>query len=234
MRTDETREEVSKYEEELISNFAYYLDYFDQNHPFRNDQLKPHQETINRLRILGNVKRAIYDNEFIESLVKTLYAWGLYRGAELLSEKEISNNLRDLQIESQLTKLEAFFIDAPNLNGNEIAKSLWELINNEKFKITSASNKIVSCSKTLHHLLPDLVPPIDRAYTRAFFRWYGQQFQYKPKEVFLDIFEGLVRIAKNTPNLRQYVTNKGWRTSRTKLIDNAIIGFCLKNELYLS
>ena len=232
MRTDKTREKVSKHEEELVSNFAYYLDYFDQHPPFRNDQLRPHQKTI-RLRMLGNVKRAIYNDEFVKSLHDTLYAWGLYRGAELLSEKEISNNLREPGIESQLVRLEAFFIDAPNLNGNEIAKSLWELVNNKKFRITSASNKIVSSSKTLHHLLPGLVPPIDRANTRVFFGWYGSQFQYNPKEVFLNIFEGLVRIAKNVSDLGQYVTNEGWRTSRTKIIDNAIIGFRLKNKLNL-
>lgn len=231
MRIDKTRQEVSKREEELVSNFAYYLDYFDQNTTFREYQLKSHQKTI-KLRMLGDVKRAIHDDEFIKSLHDTLYAWGLYRGAELLSEKEISNNLRNPAIESQLAGLEAFFIDAQNLNGNEIAESLWELISNEKFRITSAEAKIVSCAKTLHHLLPGLVPPIDRKYTVTFFDWCSQ-FQLNQKDAFLDIFEGLVGIAKNVPNLRQYVASEGWRTSGTKIIDNAIIGFCLRNKLDL-
>jgi len=31
--------------------------------------------------------------------------------------------------------------------------------------------RIVAGTKTLHHLLPDLVPPMDRAWTGAFFGW---------------------------------------------------------------
>jgi len=233
VRRSDTREKVSKCEEELVSNFACYLDYFDDHPPFKIYQRELHRETI-RLRMLADVRRAIRSDEFIKSLHDTLRAWRVNRGAELLSQEEISNRLRDPAIESKLARLEVFFIDDPDLNGQEIAESLWELISDERFRIKSAANKIESSSKALHHLLPDLVPPIDREYTRVFFHWHGPQFQYNPKEVFLDIFEGLLRIAKNVGDLGRYVTKQGWRTSRTKIIDNAIIGFCLKNELHLS
>jgi hypothetical protein len=53
-------------------------------------------------------------------------------------------------------------------SANDIIEELWQLIDN--LGIVENEAKLVSGSKALHHLLPDLVVPMDRAYTQKFFR----------------------------------------------------------------
>ena len=81
----------------------------------------------------------------------------------------------------------------------------------------------------LHHLLPDLVPPMDREYTRMFFQWYGQQFQNNPDKAFFDMYIRCLRIARRT-NPDQYI-GEGWRTSKTKILDNGIVAYCQKKNI---
>jgi hypothetical protein len=52
--------------------------------------------------------------------------------------------------------------------------------------------------------------------------------------VFMEIFTAFARIARNVP-LSIYVGAEGypWRTSRTKVIDNAVVGFCTNQRLSL-
>lgn len=79
-------------------------------------------------------------------------------------------------------------------------------------------------TKTLHHLLPDLVPPMDRAWTGAFFCWSTAAPQYAQQVTFSRTFAGLAEIAWTVQPAR-YV-GPGWRTSVSKLVDNAAIGYC--------
>ncbi len=84
-------------------------------------------------------------------------------------------------------------------------------------------------TKALHHLLPELVVPMDRVYTRTFFRWYMPQFQSDQRRVFEDAFGHFAAIARATDPER--LVGPGWRTSRTKILDNAVVGFCLAEAL---
>lgn len=91
-------------------------------------------------------------------------------------------------------------------------------------RLTIVDNKapLVACTKALHHLLPDLVVPIDREYTQAFFGWHNPEFQYRQGEFFTQAFAAFADVARST-NPQQYVRDSGWHTSRTKVIDNAIV-----------
>jgi len=82
----------------------------------------------------------------------------------------------------------------------------------------------------LHHFLPDLIVPIDRKSTRAFFAWHVPEFQYQQERVFRHAFRHFRRIALAT-NPEQYVATGGWKTSRTKVIDNAVVAFCVQENL---
>ena len=83
--------------------------------------------------------------------------------------------------------------------------------------------RIVALSKTIHHLLPYLLPPIDRMYTQEFFGIHSPQFQYQQERAFQQIWEQYVVIARAV-DPTQYV-GSGWRTSRSKVIDNAVVAF---------
>lgn len=89
--------------------------------------------------------------------------------------------------------------------------------------------RIVIGSAILHHLLPELVPPINRHSTLRFF--YGNAAQGDPARVLATVFplfreialacEGPIADALARPT-------SPLDTSVTKVIDNAIAGFCIR------
>ncbi len=90
-------------------------------------------------------------------------------------------------------------------------------------------NRLVSGSKALHHVLPALVFPIDREYTQTFFGWHNPEFQYNPRDCFEVIFSALAETARTvTPS--RFVC-EGWMSSPTKILDNAVVGYCVAHGL---
>lgn len=66
-----------------------------------------------------------------------------------------------------LERLEDLRIDAADLPGDLICQ-LWTGI--KSIGVVQNKAKIVVCTKTLHHLLPGLVIPMDHVWTRIFFK----------------------------------------------------------------
>ncbi len=78
-------------------------------------------------------------------------------------------------------------------------------------------SKIVGGSKTLHHVLPELMPPIDRTYTGFFLsRDQSQHFQNAPQEAetFRLAFESFCAIASSVspPPLTSGILKEGFAT----------------------
>jgi hypothetical protein len=121
-----------------------------------------------------------------------------------------------------LTELDDLRIDDPNLP-DSAADHIWALING--LGVTENQAKIVAGTKTLHHLLPDLVPPIDREWTGLFFGYQPPRFQSGQQSLFHNMFATFREIALHV-DLASRVNGLGWRTSTSKLLDNAAIGYC--------
>lgn len=227
LRRDDIENEVQQRIEELCRNTDMYLEVFENACPFNSLQLRLHVQTINLRRELSNVGAAIRNDDFIRSLWRTLKAWRLNaRGARLLPLEEFRQAFLDH--ERKISRWDGIRIDDENLQLEEVAKDLWELI--DEVRVSEVDNPIVSGSKALHHLLPELIPPIDREYTRPFFIFWMQYFQNKPNRVFPYIWEKFALIARRV-NLRQYVAQTRWCTSITKVLDNAIIGYCKHHNI---
>lgn len=89
--------------------------------------------------------------------------------------------------------------------------------------------RLVACTKALHHLLPNLVVPMDRQFTGAFFGWNTHDWQTKEERLFKSAFVVFREIAhKARPS--QYV-GAGWNTGLAKVLDNAIAGYCRETQL---
>jgi hypothetical protein len=103
-----------------------------------------------------------------------------------------------------------------------VQSATWSTI--EALNVVDNDAQLVAGTKTLHHLLPDLVPPMDREYAQRFFRWHSPQFQYGQEKCFKIAFAALVLVARQV-DPRQYVGTHPWHTSATKVLDNALVGF---------
>ncbi len=218
-RSDVIEQRISK----LVSGFGRYVVAYDQQVSFTGEQLAAHRQTIALRRQLGSVRAAASDGQFAAALRRTLLAWGIGRRASrLVPEDEFAAALRTAV--PSLEELESLTIDGANLP-DDIADRLWLLVSS--LGVVENRAKLVAGAKTLHHLLPALVVPMDREYTGRFFQLHLPEWQdpASQRRIFGIVYNQFVNVARRVQP-QQYVTSQGWRTSRTKILDNAIIGFC--------
>jgi hypothetical protein len=163
---------------------------------------------------------------FFEYLYATLAAWGLhYRGAKLVNfdvfqerVKQQQKNIMKLQNKNILTLKEE---ERP-----ELVESLWEIM--ESISVSESQTQLIAGSKTLHHLLPRIIPPIDRRYSLRFFYGEGRSPSYPDKHTFTEIYPVYCDIASENRNEINSLLGNEFNTSETKIIDNAIVGFILE------
>ena len=208
--------------EDLITNFNYYIEYFNNNVPFKNDQFETHAETIRLRGKHDRAIKAIENREYVQSLYKTLIAWRIgSRGSKLLGFPDFHEAI--LSCRDSIDEIEQWTLDSfEDGDSGSIFSLSWNLI--DGLKIVNNEAKLVPCTKALHHILPQLFVPIDRKYTQAFFMLYNPQFQYEQRKRFNFMFRTFIKINRYVKPSK-YV-GKNWHTSPTKVIDNAIIGFC--------
>jgi hypothetical protein len=112
-----------------------------------------------------------------------------------------------------------------------LARRVWFVI--EGLDLSRSSAKTVIGSKALHHLLPELIPPIDRRYTIRFFL-NRTNLPKNEFDAFDEIFARFHRIAAAcTETIESLLATRStndepygyMRTSATKVIDNAIVGY---------
>ncbi len=110
---------------------------------------------------------------------------------------------------------------------------LWDIIIS-LLNLTKKNAKIVSGTKTVHHLVPNLVPPMDNRYTGEFFLGYG--IGQGGKSVFSNLYSGFIDLAHCLSENEEFMAHigKGFNTSFTKTLDNAIIGFVTREDMAMA
>jgi hypothetical protein len=217
--------------DDLASSFAECLDTFTHRGPFSEMQLRAHVKALMRRRLFPSAGEAVNDDEFADAVRDTLGHWGVgTRGAELVPVEAFRGELRKLA--RNLDGLDQLQIDDPALDGPKTALMVWNLLDSICLVMKNGQpvkNKVVSGTKALHHVLPKLVFPIDREYTQTFFGWHNPEFQNNPQDCFILIFVSIASLAK-VINLAQLVGG-AWLSSPAKILDNAIVGYCVKHGL---
>ena len=191
--------------------------------------------------------------EHLKMIYAVLVAWGMHRMGDT-NTKLVS-----------FTKFIANFVDA-NGGYTEVGEKLHEYKESNltldkaspetiehiaklmvSLKVSGSGSQIVSASKTLHHILPNLVPPIDRAYSVKFMKtgpkfskkgspgmnndekWYAKTF-IEEMQLFLTYDN-----YKNKTVIDEFLKRKGkykrpsdepnFVTSIPKILDNLIVFF---------
>jgi hypothetical protein len=142
----------------LVDGFGHYVQAYDGRVPFTGEQLAAHRQTVALRHTAGSVRAAVTDDQFVASLLRTLREWGIGRRASrLVSDDAFAAALRTAI--PQLEPLENLRIDDPTLPG-DLTDRLSVIIGH--LGVVENKAKLVAGTKTLHHLLPDLVPPMCR------------------------------------------------------------------------
>jgi hypothetical protein len=156
----------------VAEHFDHFLLAYDTRAGATSRDLLTHRETVDLLRHAGSIAAAIEDEQFVHSLRSTLSAWGIGRRRSVLAAgEELQAALR--RACDRIEEFEDSTIETVDLD--RVPQQLWALI--DELGVVDNNSRIVAGTKTLHHLLPDLIPPMDRQYTGGFFRLSGNRWQ---------------------------------------------------------
>ena len=201
--------------------------------------MKLHKKIITQMREeFSRPSEAAADEAFLRNLHSILKAWYGKRAWLIIDYGEdfrhqvreaaaLADELRTLRIETLQDGCKCpKHSEVPtgnNCNVDAMALVLWMVVSD--FKITSGAARIVSGTKAIHHLLPDLLPPMDNAYTGNFFLGYniGQGGEGAFRKLYL-AFADLSQTFRGDKQLMKRV-GEGYNTSLTKTLDHAIIGY---------
>ena len=223
---DEARQRVG----DLCHDFNKYAAAFDAEALFSGPSLYFHHKTLTIRRELGgSVDACLASDPFFDSLYATLASWGLHRmgsgNTKLVDLPDLINSFR--RVTANLRKLEGLRIEDISLREvNQTVDLIWQVI--WDLRVGIGNTKIVSGTKALHHLLPDLVPPIDREYTVQFFFKNKNAVQgdaARQREAFRVMYPHFAAISRTCIDQIASRLNRGMNTSVTKVIDNAIVGY---------
>jgi hypothetical protein len=186
-----------------------------------------HQRAIEIRRRHTSAASLLADDRFLEYIYAVLPSWGMHRmgsqAAKVTEFSQLAASLRSaVPVIGQLWPLDITRLDPADVP--EAARCAWQVI--AAIRASTSETQIVAGTKTLHHVLPDLIPPIDRQYTFRFFT--GQkQIASGDERAFLEWFPYLTEIGRRCRGAIQTAMNRGgpMASGPAKVIDNAIIGF---------
>lgn len=190
-------------------------------------------------RSIEEGKISFLSDKHLEYIYATLASWGMHRMGDTKAKLHEWSKFRDsiLKYEPIFSKLRPTKLDQIDLNQyNVILRNIESAFMG--MEVSISNQKIVANSKTLYHILPDLIPPIDRQYTIRFFtktqgKWLESNGRFRhinlptnPDKQF-ELFVNLCREMKGLADGLAPHMSKQKRSGVTlpKSIDNVIIYF---------
>jgi hypothetical protein len=200
---------------------------FESAERFSGPSLYFHRRSIDTRRALGSARNAVDSDPFLELVYATLSAWGMHRmgpgNTKLRDFEDVCASLRSCR--DAIAALENVSLSQlPQQQLSSTILQLWKLV--ESLTVSVAEAKIVANTKALHHLLPDLVPPIDRTYTFNFF-YSRRQLTISEQDAFHEMFTRFHQVATENAATVRGLVGAGWNTSETKVLDNAVVGYAI-------
>ena len=186
-------------------------------------QMHRHKTLVERTRIEFAVpSEAADDDSFLRDLHSILRAWYGKR-ARLIIDFDDGFKCEIRKAARSLDGLSDLNITNDNHRADSVADQLWDVIGN--LRLTTGEARIVSGTKAIHHLIPDLIPPMDNKYTGEFF--LGRQMGQGGRSVFCRIYQAFSILSILLARDEDFVERVGtdFNTSITKTVDNAIIGY---------
>lgn len=208
---------------DIIANAdAYHQAYYDVK-TFGGPSLYFHRKSLEAGEANDFTRR-------LEYVYATLTAWGMHRmgrgGSKMLPFDDFQMSMRPLKDKVR----EAARIQPPDMTEEDWAniEAIFKGI-----RVMASGTSIVGNSKVLAHLIPDIVPPIDREYTLRFLRGHtnianGLDEEWSlMKDIITRFFIPVSSETAFQAKVKGWLSNQAcypWDTSVMKIIDNLIIG----------
>ncbi len=218
--------------DDLCENFSSYVDFTIKSYRLDTPARHFHIKTIKRLKTQNNLNYVFDDEIFFDYLYATLVSWNMdSRAAKLCGFDEFTNTIRNSR--QKITQLSKYslrsLVQKDALTSGSFEEAA-KLINDVLLgvKVSETESWLVANTKALHHILPDLIPPIDRNYTlKFFFDNTSVKKEAKSNPQFFEVFSHYLYIYDLVSDeVEGMVDINSFNSSGTKIIDNAIIGYC--------
>jgi hypothetical protein len=208
---------------DILHNAEEYHDAYYKAETFRGPSLYFHRRTL---------EMANSDNFelYLEFIYATLASWGMHRmgkgGSKMQSFDVFKRSVFGIK-----DKIE----EAKKINYQNVTDSDWGLLEKifRGIKVMASGTSIVGNSKVMAHMIPDIVPPIDREYTLKYLKGNtnirnGLDYEWKlMKEIISEFFIPVAKDAEFVKKGNAWIANQSeypWDTSIFKVIDNLVIG----------
>lgn len=183
-------------------------------------------------------------NRHIELIYATLASWGMHRMGDPKTTKTKLHEFKEFKasiICSKSVLRELTEIEYTDIDENDYLSLIQGLKGVYSKLMVSISNAtIVGHSKTLAHILPNLIPPIDRQHTIRFFTQDKSEFFYRngkyrlvqvPNgldaqfDLFAEICLKMKKLFEQADRKMFTLNPDTFNTSYPKIMDNLIIAF---------
>ena len=207
----------------ILSNADNFHDAYYKAETFRGPSLYFHERAL----------ATRYDPTsltHLEYVYATLASWGMHRMGRGGSK------MRSFEVFSQSVQtLKGRVAEAQKFDFREMSEIKWAVLK-EIFcgiKVMASGTSLVGNSKVMHHMLPNVIPPIDREYTLRFLRGNTtirndlEAEWLTMKEIISQFF---IPVASDTTfysKAEQWMKRNEdypWDTSVLKVVDNLVIG----------
>lgn len=207
---------------DIVSNHQLYFQHFKESKKFSGPSLHFHLRAV-------QMSNPVINKQQIEYIYATLASWGMHRmgsnGAKMNDFKTFSDSIFSVStiISELFPQVLSTFIKWPKLE-----------IVFESVKSMNGATQLIGNSKTLAHLLPNLIPPFDRQYTLAFLQNHKNINVNNQKKLFIhflqDFFQPLSQESVLISHYDKVRRESEWNTSFPKYLDNLVIGAILSRN----
>ncbi|MBS4067295.1 MAG: hypothetical protein KGZ62_01695 [Sulfurimonas sp.] len=168
--------------------------------------------------------------KYLEYIYAVLTSWGMHRMGSGGSKMQDFETFR-LSVEPLRTSIRA----ATDFKPEEMTEREWGCLKEIfiSINVMASGTTIVGNSKVMHHLLPNIVPPIDREYTLWFLKGNGtirndlESEWAMMREIISGFFMPISQAEPFNALANEWMSHKElypWDTSIMKIIDSLIIG----------
>jgi len=208
---------------EILSHAETYHDAYYKAETFRGPSLFFHERAIATRHDPASLTH-------LEYVYATLASWGMHRmgsgGSKMRSFDAFYQSVQSLK--SRIAEAQAF-------DFREISKAKWSVLR-EIFcgiKVMASGTSLVGNSKAMHHILPNIIPPIDREYTLRFLHGNTtirndlESEWVTMRKIVSQFFIPVASDITFHSKAEEWINNKNlypWDTSVFKVVDNLIIG----------
>lgn len=170
----------------------------------------------------------------LEYIYATLSAWGMHRMGRKGSKMQSFDVFRQSieLVKDRIAEAQRFDLREMNEHGWDCLEEIFRGV-----KVMASGTTLVGNSKVMHHMLPNIIPPIDREYTLWFTRGntnLKNDLDYEwqvMKDIISKVFIPVACDGGFRAMADRWMARKQeypWDTSYLKIVDNLIIG--LKNR----